>query len=338
MEIPYTGYVEGMGYAFEEKICIDKSLYKQSGNSWGHLCSLQRIDTSPEAYVRSLNLTEEHIKKAICFPNMDGTFSVNMGPAKFGNKILKVANLDNVKVLFNYDYTPATLTVKVTECQNDNYINEEYTIPLKDFDVYYETQLTSDILRTFDLVNSSIGTPIGWLESKWNIENTANRRFRRDLSNSISKSLRNNGYKIKASTINKNLGKIANKIGRTGTALSAASILINIANNGTLKVSDVYTVVTGLCATIPGVGWAIGGVFFAADIMGIILFEKTIGDMIDDELEGGVLLGNDYEVESIREIKPFKRPETCLDDWNFIAPQDNTRVVLPSITKKWYDN
>lgn len=252
---------------------------------------------------------------------------------------MKVSNLDDVKVLLNYNCVPATLTVKVLERISDNCKTEEYTIPLKDFNIHYGSQLTSDILQTFDMVNAFIGTPVAWLESKWNIENVSNRRFRRDLSNEISKSLRNNGYNIKSSTIRKSLGKFLNRAGRVGSVLSTLSTAANMFNNKNVKVSDVYTVVTGLCATIPGVGWAIGGVFFAADIVGLCFFDKTIGDMIDEELDGGVLWGNDYEVDPIQNIDPIQNKEElnfCTDFYNsfFVMPQDNTKVVSPFIYRK----
>lgn len=339
MDIIYTGYVEGLGYAFEEQIYLDESLYRRGGNYFFHSKSIQRIDYSPESYIRSLHLTEEQIKNAICFSNLDGTFSVNMGFDTFGKKIVKVSSLNDVEVLLNYNCVPATLTVKAKGMVDNSYKIEKYTIPLKDFNIYYGEQLTSDILKTFDLINAFIGVPVGWLESKWNIENAANRRFRRDLSNDISKSLRNNGYKIKSSAIRKSLGKFLNRAGRMGTTLSVFSTGVNMFNNGNVKVSDVYTLVTGLCATIPGVGWAIGGVFFAADIVGLCLFDKTIGDIIDEELDGGVLWGNDYEVDPIQNIAPIRNNEELnfsTDFYNpyFVIPQDNTRVVSPFIYRK----
>lgn len=214
MDIIYTGYVEGLGYAFEEQIYLDESLYRRDGNYFFYSKSIQRIDYSPESYIRSLHLTEEQIKNAICFSNLDGTFSVNMGFDTFGKKIVKVSSLNDVEVLLNYNCVPATLTVEAKGMVNNDYKIEKYTIPLKDFNIYYGEQLTSDILKTFDLTNAFIGVPVGWLESKWNIENAANRRFRRDLSNEISKSLRNNGYNIKSSAIRKSLGKFLNRAGR----------------------------------------------------------------------------------------------------------------------------
>lgn len=245
---------------------------------------------------------------------------------------MKVSNLDDVKVLLNYNCVPATLTVKVLERISDNCKTEEYTIPLKDFNIHYGSQLTSDILQTFDMVNAFIGTPVAWLESKWNIENVSNRRFRRDLSNEISKSLRNNGYNIKSSTIRKSLGKFLNRAGRVGSVLSTLSTAANMFNNKNVKVSDVYTVVTGLCATIPGVGWAIGGVFFAADIVGLCFFDKTIGDMIDEELDGGVLWGNDYEVDPIQNIDPIQNKE----ELNFCTDFYNSFLLCHKTIRKLY--
>lgn len=46
MDIIYTGYVEGLGYAFEEQIYIDESLYRQNGDNFFHSKSIQRAPYS----------------------------------------------------------------------------------------------------------------------------------------------------------------------------------------------------------------------------------------------------------------------------------------------------
>lgn len=61
--------------------------------------------------------------------------------------------------------------------------------------------------------------------------------------------------------------------------------------------------------------------------------------MIDEELDGGVLWGNDYEVDPIQNIDPIQNKEElnfCTDFYNsfFVIPQDNTKVVSPFIYRK----
>ena len=56
MDIIYTGYVEGLGYAFEEQIYIDESLYRQNGDNFFHSKSIQRIDYSPESYLSLIHI------------------------------------------------------------------------------------------------------------------------------------------------------------------------------------------------------------------------------------------------------------------------------------------
>ena len=57
-------------------------------------------------------------------------------------------------------------------------------------------------------------------------------------------------------------------MGRIGTAASLFSVGLSMANDGNMKVSDVYafhTIVIPL--GLPGFGCAIGGAFFAADML-----------------------------------------------------------------------
>lgn len=55
--------------------------------------------------------------------------------------------------------------------------------------------------------------------------------------------------------------------------------------------------------------------------------------MIDEELDGGVLWGNDYEVDPIQNKEELN---FCTDFYNsfFVMPQDNTKVVSPFIYRK----
>lgn len=259
--IIYVGFVEGVGYAFEEKIHINESFRSKHGIFEDKLYSIQRIDRSPEAFVRSLHLTEEQIKKMISFPNSDGSFSVNMGPGTFRNRILKLNSLDDLIVDINYNCIPATLTVEAREWRNNDIITDQYTIPLRDFDVYYEKELASYLLKTLDIANSIVGTSIGWLNDKWITHSSENTKFKHKLSYEISKTLQYHKYDVKPSLVYKNMGKILQRANKFSIGVTGLSLIIGGFKDRNVKVSDIYTVTTAAMTFIPCVGTVLGTVF-----------------------------------------------------------------------------
>lgn len=327
---PYTGFVEGLGYAMVENITI-RSQKHINGDIWYNTLPVQRIDYSPEARVRSLNITEEHIRKAITSRNIDGTYTVNMGN-KASEQFLILSSLNDLVIEIKDICNTLTLHVKATSYKNGNIITEEYSIPLRDFSEQYRN-IESEILQAVDNANSVIGTPIGWLESKWEIKSNANYRFKNKLANEINVALRHNGYKTVASTLrDKTLPKILKWSSRGGNIIGGATIGINVLLNGKIKTSDLFLSVIFGTSFIPGVGWAIGGVFFAADVISLIISDKSIGDHIDD-----ISNGWSYEFRKtgpeVRDLEYYAPKRMDLDiDSNLremVMPQDNTRVYLP---------
>lgn len=325
---PYTGFVEGLGYAFIENIAIG-SRRCPSGDIWHSTLPVQRIDYSPEARVRSLKVTKEHIIKAITLRNPDGTYTVYMG-AKATKKYLILSSLDDLVIDIKDIDNTLTLSVKATSYTNDDILVENYSIPLRDFPEQYRNT-TSDFLQAIDNANSIVGAPIGWLESKWEVESNANRIFRRNFSTDLSKSLRNNGYHVNASTINKNImPKLLKVLSRGGSIVSVTTIAANVYINGKIKASDLYLSAVFATSFIPGVGWAIGGAFFAADVISLLTTGKSIGDHIDEACNGWSYdFGNpDIEVRDLDYYIP-KRIDIDMNLREMVIPQDNTRVYLP---------
>lgn len=128
---PYTGFVKGLEYAFMENITIG-SRKSIGGDMWHNTVSVQRIDYSPEARVRSLNLKKEHIIKAIVSRNSDGTYLVNIG-SKAATQYLTLSSLDDLFIDIKDMDKTSTLFVRATSYTNDNIIS----IPLRDFSEQY---------------------------------------------------------------------------------------------------------------------------------------------------------------------------------------------------------
>lgn len=324
---PYTGFVVGLGYASVENIIIGSKVRPGKDTLYTTI-PVQRIDYSPEAYVRSLNIKEEHIIKAITSRNSDGTYTVNMGN-KAAEQYLTLSSLDDLVVNIKDICNTETLMVKATGYKKDRIIIEEYSIPLRDFSEQYKNT-TAEIIQAIDNANSVIGTPIGWLESKWEVKSNANYKFRNNLAEKINISLRRNGYKTNASILrDKTLPKLLKGLSRGGNAIGGIMIIGNAYVNKRVKISDIYIGSIFIAsASIPGVGWAIGGVFFAADVVSLITTGKSIGDHIDDAFNGGVLWEKSPEVRDLDYYAPQK-VDIDMDLREMVMPQDNTRIYLP---------
>lgn len=326
---PYTGFVVGLGYASVENIIIGSKVRPGKDTLYTTI-PVQRIDYSPEAYVRSLNIKEEHIIKAITSRNSDGTYTVNMGN-KAAEQYLTLSSLDDLVVNIKDICNTETLMVKATGYKKDRIIIEEYSIPLRDFSEQYRNT-TAEIIQAIDNANSVIGTPVSWLESKWEIKSNVNRVFKKNLSDNISNSLRNNGYHVKSSTINKHImPKLLKNLSRAGNFIGAITIGGNILVNRRAKFSDIYaTSVLIVSAGIPGVGWAIGGAFFAADVVSLITTGKSVGDHIDNAFNGGIIWEQSPEVRNLDYYIP-QEIDINQNLREMVIPQDNTKVYLPSL-------
>lgn len=317
----YTGFVIGMGYAFEEIIpthMLPKDMRYNNFMLSG--LSVQRIDYTPEAYVRSLNITSEQVKKAICTSNGNGTYEVEMG--LFYRKVT-IGDLSELKV----DIREVADVMKVLVEVGD----EKYDIPLTEFNNRYGESF-KETYGYFDNLNTAIGTGMDLFEQKW----LRNQRFRSRLSESISHSFRNNGYNnIKASTIKSKYIPKGIKYGTTGTALVGLGFTAaTVALNKEAKVSDAYAAIVACTALLPGVGWMIGGAFLAADCISYLFTGKTVGDHLDDRWgDGGVLLkwGKNPSLEEMYTLPALEDLKVQMPE--FIIPRDNTRVVNPYLPR-----
>lgn len=316
----YTGFVIGMGYAFEEIIpvhTLPKDLryhFMMSG------VPIQRIDYTPEAYVRSLKITPEQIKKAICVSNGNGTYDVEMG--LFSRKVT-IGNLSELKVDIHEVADVMRVFVEVGD--------KKYDIPLTEFNNRYGESFKKTF-GYFDNLNTVIGTSIDLFEQKW----VRNQRFRSRLAEDISHSFRNNGYHINASTIKSKYIPKGMKYGGKGSGLIGLGFTgAMVALNQEVKVSDVYAATIAAAAIIlPGIGWMIGGAFLAADCISYLFTGQTVGDHLDNMWgDDGVIAkwGKNPTLESIYNVSSPCDFE--LEMQEFIVPRDNTRVVNPFLPR-----
>lgn len=320
----YTGFVIGMGYAFEEVISAQMLPLDMRYNSFMMSgLPVQRIDYTPEAYVRSLNITPEQIKKAICTSNGDGTYDVNLGSlVGFFHKRETIGDLSELKV----DIREVADVMRVIVGVND----QKYDIPLTEFNDKYGESFR-ETYGYLDNLNAAIGTGMDLFEQKW----LRDQRFRSRLSESISHSFRNNGYRINASTIKGQYIPKGMKYATKGMGMIGVGFALGTAAlNQEFKVSDAYATVVACTALLPGVGWMVGGAFLAADCISYLFTGKTVGDHLDDRWgDDGVLLkwGETPSLENIYSLPSLENFELQMPE--FIAPRDNTRVVNPYLPR-----
>lgn len=87
---PYEGFVKGEGYAYTQKGAMATSFstaYNPSnpfcqGSGFYNFCTTQVLDTSPEAIVRSLELTPNDLMSLLVHKEINGSLVVNMGNGK----------------------------------------------------------------------------------------------------------------------------------------------------------------------------------------------------------------------------------------------------------------
>ena len=168
--------------------------------------------------------------------NGDGTYNVAID--FLHHKV--IGDLSELRV----DMYEEADTMKILIEVND----ERYDISLVDFNKRYG-QLIREAINNIDYFNSFVGLGIDIFEDEfWNKKI----KFRKNLSNNISSSLRRNGYKINASQIKRNyipkaigIGSRVSSFVGVGCAIGSAMIEEEI------KVSDIYAIAVASTAFIP---------------------------------------------------------------------------------------
>ncbi|RJU16159.1 hypothetical protein DW039_02290 [Bacteroides sp. AF39-16AC] len=325
----YTGFVIGLGYAFVEDLPITYLPEDLRINSLMSNFSVQRVDYSDEAYVRSLNLTSEQIKKIICTSNNNGTYNVAID--FLHHKV--ISDLSEVRVDFYEDGDIMKIIIEVH--------GESYVFPLVDFNKRYG-QLISEVIGCIDFCNSSIGFGIDIFKNNY----WSNPKFKKNISNSICQSLRRNGYKINASQIKRKfIPRAINAGNRFSQYIGVFCTIGSIYVEKEVKVSDIYSIAVAASTFYPGVGWAFGGVMFAADCISCLMSGKTIGEHLDDMFDDNGVV---FDLKKYIDRLDFAPNSLSLDDMNnkyksttpfyemeFVAPRDNTRFENPYIKKNW---
>lgn len=308
----YTGFVIGLGYAFVEYIPIVNLPEDLRRQYFMSSIPVQRIDYSKEAYVRSLNITDEQIKESICKLRSDGTYYVAID----GGHSMIINNLSDVKVVLFDNNGVMSVSIEV--------LDTRISMSLIDFNDKYKL-LASDIVNNFDDANTLIGLGIDIFEDRiWN----KNPKLRKKISNDIASSLRRNGYKINASQIKKKYIprglKVSSKIsGFLGVGLCVGNTVIN----QEIKASDIYAFSIAVTSIMPGVGWMFGGVFLAADMVSNFITGYTIGEHLDNMIKDEGVLFKWGEINHITlEEMMDKNSDFKFEEKEFIIPRDNTRV------------
>lgn len=296
---PYEGFVIGLGYAFTQKGAIMTSFstnYNPSnpfcqGTGFFDMCTTQLLDTSPEAVVRSLNLKTEDILSFLVQPRLDGSLLVNMGNDKF----LSVPS-DNTKVQFIINDDGSTLKYKF---EVSNIKTNEYHLvqgSLRDMPYTFGQNNLWDILTSENLKKASFITgsvSLGY--SAWeNILFSRNSELyiprageNKGIPTSVWKRTKSgdfalrNGKKVPVSANAASKIRLVKAVRTGGVVLNAVGVIITmytIREEGfTLKNSA--DLIFGAIGFIPGWGWAVSGVYFGLDALGV--FDQPVARVIE---------------------------------------------------------
>jgi len=100
--------------------------------------------------------------------------------------------------------------------------------------------------------------------------------------------LKANGIKAPKTSVIK--AAIPGVLSGTGKILGAASGLVTIvqvADNGEIRASNVLDATMTVASFIPGIGWAIVGGYFLLDVGTGLVTDKSIGEHLDSKIGNG---------------------------------------------------
>lgn len=131
LELPYEGYVRGVGYTYPEYFPMEFPIDWSAMTPHDWTCKpvfVQAMDASPEAIIRSLQISTERIQSLLMQPQ--GTdMAFNMG----NGRIITVPMSAKVNFVVNVDYESLQLNVFLdADLGNGNRISEISTSPIKD--------------------------------------------------------------------------------------------------------------------------------------------------------------------------------------------------------------
>lgn len=151
---PYEGFVKGEGYAYTQKGAMATSFstaYNPSnpfcqGSGFYNFCTTQVLDTSPEAIVRSLELTPNDLMSLLVRKEINGSLVINMG----NGKLIKLSDpgKSSVNISIHDNGVDLMLDMQIV----DKALQQEYNFQckLRDMPAFF----SPDVLRYLTVSNS----------------------------------------------------------------------------------------------------------------------------------------------------------------------------------------
>lgn len=327
----HTGFVKDTGYAYVVNI---PPLQTFGNVNFQMPFKAQALDRSDEALVRSMNLSDEDLKRKI-IQYENGHYYINIACSR-----VQVKSPNDIQVHIHDDGTNllVDLNIRKIETQSGRLTFKTFstTIKLTEVPIYFSTKLTGysaeDYIEGVDRGLSALGVPGGFLMETWGIENTkyTNKDRAQKYAYKLSKSLKNNQINIQTRELkNELIPKGLKVLKKTLTVGGRGLVFADMYCSGELKVSHLVSLYM-LSAAFP-VSWVLGGVILGVDILLEWKTNNGLGDWInyyagkigigDDE---GALFGGE------RRFLPYHRNNNEL-----IFEPDNLRVVKPQIFDKY---
>lgn len=328
----YTGFVKDTGYAHVVNI---PPLHISGNNNFCIPFKAQALDRSGEAYVRSMNLTDEDLKR-ILIQRENGSYFINLA----GSKAV-IKSPDDVQVHIYDDGTNllVDLNIKKISSQSGQITLKTFstTIKLTEIPIYCSTNFAEysvgDYIEGVDRALSTLAIPGGFLMETWGLEKTrwTNKDRTQEFAYKISKSLKNNGINIQTRDLRTDIIPKSLKILNKGLTVGGRGLVVaDIAISGQIKMSHAVTLYM-LSAAFP-TSWVLGGIILGVDILLECTTDNGLGDWIDYYAgqigisdNDGVLFGGEKRFISNLRNK----------NGELIFEPDNLRIVKPQIFEKY---
>lgn len=131
LELPYEGYVRGVGYTYPEYFPMEFPIDWSAMNPPDWTCKpvfVQAMDTSQEAIIRSLQISTERVQSLLVHPQgTDITFNMGNG------RIITVPMSAKINFVVNIDYESLQLNIFLdADLGNGDRISEISSSPIKD--------------------------------------------------------------------------------------------------------------------------------------------------------------------------------------------------------------
>lgn len=327
----HTGFVKDTGYAYVVNI---PPLQTFGNVNFQMPFKAQALDRSDEALVRSMNLSDEDLKRKI-IQYENGHYFINVAGSR-----VQVESPNDVQVHIHDDGTNllVDLNIKKIETQSGQLTFKTFstTIKLTEAPIYFSTKLTGysagDYIEGVDRALSTVGVPVGFLTETFGVENTrwTSKARAQQYAYKLHKSLKNNGINIQPRELKDGMIPKSLKVARNGLAFAGRGLVVaDIYCSKQIKASHIVSIYM-LSAVFP-VSWVLGGVILSADILLECYTDKGLGDWID-YYAGKIGIGDDNGVLFGGERRYIPNTKNKGD---LIFEPDRLRVIRPQIFDKY---